>query len=128
LKVKANLFPVRFKGAPKCVSAVQEREREREKSDGREREIERADRFCFSLRFVCILGCTHRQIYHYDVVINPVVKVANQKKPAALLRAVYNQLARDQANGKFQKELELCSYQFYPLFGGQTSELEAAGL
>ncbi|KAL7411338.1 Piwi domain-containing protein [Mrakia frigida] len=61
LKVKANLFPVRFKGTPK-------------------------------------------KIYHYDFVINPVVKVANQKKPAALLRAVYNQLAKDQANGQFAKQ------------------------
>ena len=33
---------------------------------------------------------------HYEVEIDPVVKVANQKKPKALLRAVWEQLVLDQ--------------------------------
>ena len=35
---------------------------------------------------------------HYDVEIDPHVKVVNQKKPKALLRAVWEQLVLDQKN------------------------------
>ena len=52
-----------------------------------------------------------RIIHHYDVVINPVAKVANQKKPAALIRAVFVQLARDQsaAGQPFEKQFAAMS-------------------
>jgi len=35
---------------------------------------------------------------HYDVEIDPHVKVVNQKKPKALLRAVWEQLVLEQKN------------------------------
>lgn len=38
---------------------------------------------------------------HYDVEIDPVVKVANQKKPKALLRAVWEQLVLEQKDPKW---------------------------
>jgi hypothetical protein len=36
---------------------------------------------------------------HYDVEIDPHVKVLNQKKPKALLRAVWEQLVLEQKEG-----------------------------
>jgi len=35
---------------------------------------------------------------HYDVEINPVVKVANQKKPRQLLWEIWQQLVADAAS------------------------------
>jgi eukaryotic translation initiation factor 2C len=46
---------------------------------------------------------------HYDVEINPVVKVANQKKPRALLWEVWQQLLAD-ATGEMKKVLDTAAY------------------
>ena len=46
---------------------------------------------------------------HYDVEINPVVKVANQKKPRALLWEVWLQLLTE-VNGDAKKVLDAGAY------------------
>ncbi len=46
---------------------------------------------------------------HYDVEINPVVKVANQKKPRQLLWEVWNQMLAD-ATGEVKKVLDTAAY------------------
>lgn len=46
---------------------------------------------------------------HYDVEINPVVKVANQKKPRHLLWAVWNKMCSE-ATGELKKVLDAAAY------------------
>jgi hypothetical protein len=46
---------------------------------------------------------------HYDVEINPVVKVANQKKPRQLLWEVWNQMCTD-ATGELKRVLDASAY------------------
>ena len=48
-------------------------------------------------------------VCHYDVEINPVVKVANQKKPRQLLWEVWLQLVADAAPD-LKKALEAGAY------------------
>ncbi|KAK4686649.1 eukaryotic translation initiation factor 2C, partial [Tremellales sp. Uapishka_1] len=49
-------------------------------------------------------------IVHYDVEINPVVKVTNQKKPKGLLRAVWQEACRMQGPGDMKKALDSSAY------------------
>ena len=46
---------------------------------------------------------------HYDVEINPVVKVTNQKKPRHLLWEVWNQMCSE-ATGELKKVLDAAAY------------------
>jgi eukaryotic translation initiation factor 2C len=46
---------------------------------------------------------------HYDVDINPVVAVQNQKKPKAMLRAVWEQLCAE-AKGQWAPSFATCAY------------------
>ncbi|WWC67948.1 uncharacterized protein I206_101867 [Kwoniella pini CBS 10737] len=48
-------------------------------------------------------------IIHYDIDISPVVKVANQKKPRALLQAVWDQMVLE-AKGDIRKSLDAAAY------------------
>lgn len=51
------------------------------------------------IQYVCLLRLKDQaDISHYDVEIDPHVRVVNQKKPKALLRAVWEQLVLDQKN------------------------------
>lgn len=47
---------------------------------------------------------------HYDVEINPVVHVQNQKKPKAMLRAVWEQTCLDVQSGPFAAGFSACAY------------------
>lgn len=75
---------------------------------------------------------------HYDVEIDPVVKVINQKKPKALLRAVWEQLVLEQKDPKWKEpfsasafdgrknvytpiEFPLDRSRSFPSYSGQTS-------
>lgn len=53
-----------------------------------------------------ISDCDQR---HYDVDINPVVTVANQQKPKAMLRAVWEQLSLEQ-HGKWADAFAACAF------------------
>ena len=46
---------------------------------------------------------------HYDVEINPVVKVANQKKPKQMLWEIWNQACAE-ATGEVKKVLDSAAY------------------
>ncbi|WWC86888.1 uncharacterized protein L201_001767 [Kwoniella dendrophila CBS 6074] len=48
-------------------------------------------------------------VNHYDIEINPVVKVANQKKPRALLQKLWDALVSE-AKGDIKKALECAAY------------------
>lgn len=76
------------------------------------------------------LNC-QADISHYDVEIDPVVKVANQKKPKDLLRAVWEQLAVE-AQGAWKPGFDTIAYDGrknaytpfkLPIEGGQSSLL-----
>ncbi|ORY31025.1 putative Argonaute-like protein [Naematelia encephala] len=54
-------------------------------------------------------GKPANSVTHYDVEINPVVKVANQKKPRALLWSVWKQMEKD-ATGNLKKFLDGACY------------------
>ncbi|KAK1921573.1 eukaryotic translation initiation factor 2C 2 [Papiliotrema laurentii] len=54
-------------------------------------------------------GKEANSINHYDVEINPVVKVANQKKPRQLLWAIWNQMCAE-ATGPLKKVLDASAY------------------
>ncbi|ORX38808.1 Argonaute-like protein [Kockovaella imperatae] len=62
----------------------------------------------FSARFKN-QGKEANAVYHYDVEINPVVKVANQKKPRILLWAIWNQLLAE-CSPDVQKALRAGAY------------------
>ncbi|OCF58805.1 argonaute [Kwoniella mangroviensis CBS 10435] len=46
---------------------------------------------------------------HYDIEINPVVKVTGQKKPRALLQQVWDQMVKE-AKGELKKALDAAAY------------------
>ncbi|WRT64767.1 uncharacterized protein IL334_001701 [Kwoniella shivajii] len=48
-------------------------------------------------------------VNHYDIEINPVVKVANQKKPRALLLKIWDQMCKE-AKGDIKKVLDAAAY------------------
>ncbi|WVR04637.1 hypothetical protein IAU60_001648 [Kwoniella sp. DSM 27419] len=48
-------------------------------------------------------------VNHYDIDINPVVKVANQKKPRPLMQKVWDQMCSD-ATGEIKKVLDAAAY------------------
>nr|XP_031860632.1 uncharacterized protein CI109_003963 [Kwoniella shandongensis]KAA5527704.1 hypothetical protein CI109_003963 [Kwoniella shandongensis] len=48
-------------------------------------------------------------VNHYDIEINPVVKVANQKKPRALLQKIWDQMVQE-AKGDIKKALDAAAF------------------
>jgi eukaryotic translation initiation factor 2C len=46
---------------------------------------------------------------HYDIEINPVVKVTNQKKPKELMLKIWHQLCAE-ATGALKKALDAGAY------------------
>ncbi|WVW78435.1 hypothetical protein I302_100389 [Kwoniella bestiolae CBS 10118] len=48
-------------------------------------------------------------VNHYDIDINPIVKVANQKRPRALLQQVWDQMVQE-AKGPLKKALDAAAF------------------
>ncbi|WWC59473.1 uncharacterized protein I303_102029 [Kwoniella dejecticola CBS 10117] len=70
-------------------------------------------------------------VLHYDIDINPVVKVTNQKKPRALLQAVWDQMVAE-VKGELKQALDAAAYDqvknFYTPFAvpGHKAEVKVA--